>query len=271
MNLVTETIMILTMLSLTTDQSLNQQLGGQTVRIGKQIDQLVVPKIAHVDASAIRKFLIDPDSHQAPIQAILSQLVEKDVMFNTELTLLIQAYQVASAEHQKNQDRPLAAHDSSMHLAGPGILVAQGSTQSVGGHLISGNGNRVINTGGGAYIQGTGVEINEPTSKAIAQHFLPLYAWIESNPAFSQADKTHLKADAQAVEKAIDSGQADDSFLQRRLQNIERIAPDIIDIILATIANPAAGLGLVGAKLAAKANEIRAARKQTNKAVAPST
>ena len=45
---------------------------------------------------------------------------------------------------------------------------------------------------------------------------------------------------------------ADESFIARRLRNIQRIAPDILDVVMATIANPAAGFGMVAKKVAEK-------------------
>ncbi len=47
----------------------------------------------------------------------------------------------------------------------------------------------------------------------------------------------------------------DESFLSRRFRNIARVAPDILDVVVATLTNPLAGLGLVATKIAEKARE----------------
>ena len=149
-----------------------------------------------------------------------------------------------------------------------------------GGDLITGSDNTVINPGGdyvggdkirmgnvsnAAVAVGPGAQatLNQGVSgEAVAEFFATLYRQIDSQPGLSAADKEDAKAELaelEAAAKAEPDGLAD-SFLKRRLRHLERIAPDIIDVILATLANPAVGLGVVGAKIKAKAMEISAAR-----------
>jgi hypothetical protein len=47
----------------------------------------------------------------------------------------------------------------------------------------------------------------------------------------------------------------DKSFLSRRFRNIARMAPDVLDLVVAMLANPLAGLGVVVKKVAEKAKE----------------
>ena len=49
----------------------------------------------------------------------------------------------------------------------------------------------------------------------------------------------------------------DEGFLSRRLRNIARMAPDVLDVVVATLANPLAGLGVAAKKLAEKEAEGR--------------
>ncbi|MCA9968557.1 MAG: hypothetical protein KC423_30135, partial [Anaerolineales bacterium] len=51
-----------------------------------------------------------------------------------------------------------------------------------------------------------------------------------------------------------------DNFWLRRLRNIERMAPDLIDTIATTTVNPVAGLKTVWDKIVTKAREMQAAR-----------
>jgi hypothetical protein len=160
--------------------------------------------------------------------------------------------------------------------AGAGSVV----NASAGGDIITGSGNQVIKPGGD-YVQGDKIKVgnvshaavavgrgaqatlNQGVSgEALAEFFATLYRQIDSQPGLSAADKEDAKAELaelEAAAKAEPDGLAD-SFLTRRLRHLERIAPDIIDVILATLANPGVGLGVVGAKIKAKAEEISAAR-----------
>ena len=47
----------------------------------------------------------------------------------------------------------------------------------------------------------------------------------------------------------------EESFLSRRFRNIARMAPDVLDVIVTTLAHPLAGLGLALKKIAEKAKE----------------
>ena len=44
-------------------------------------------------------------------------------------------------------------------------------------------------------------------------------------------------------------------ILSRRFCNIDRIAPDVLDLVVAILANPLAGLGVAVKKIAEKAKE----------------
>jgi hypothetical protein len=47
----------------------------------------------------------------------------------------------------------------------------------------------------------------------------------------------------------------DEGFLARRFRNIARMAPDVLDVVVATLGNPLAGLGVAVKKIAEKAKE----------------
>ena len=130
-----------------------------------------------------------------------------------------------------------------------------------GGDIITGDGNQVIKPGGD-YVAGAKTTIGDVSNAAVAEFFATLYRQIDSQPGLSAADKEDAKAELAELEAAAkaEPDALADSFLKRRLRNLERTAPDIIDVILATLANPGVGLGVVGAKIKAKAMEISAAR-----------
>ena len=123
-----------------------------------------------------------------------------------------------------------------------------------------------IDTGGGAFITGSvtvsdgdfvwrdkimraGLSANE-----VADHFQALYAAVEGRPNTPPDDKAGLKAELEELQTEVVKGEeADEGFLARRLRNIGRMAPDILDVVKATLANPAAGFAAVARKVAEKA------------------
>ncbi len=92
----------------------------------------------------------------------------------------------------------------------------------------------------------------------IKQLFDQLYAAIEARPATAPANKDDLKAEVQEIQTTVtqaaqNNEKVDESFLARHFRNIARMAPDILDVAVATLANPLAGLGVAAKKIADKA------------------
>lgn len=91
----------------------------------------------------------------------------------------------------------------------------------------------------------------------VAALFDRLYAQIDERPNTSPEDKTDLKTDVQEIQtEAIKGDKADEAFLARRLRNIQRMAPDILDVVIATLANPLAGFSTVVTKVARRMKEV---------------
>jgi hypothetical protein len=79
-------------------------------------------------------------------------------------------------------------------------------------------------------------------------------------PNTSPADKADLKAEVQEVQSAVKQATTktegiDENFLSRHFRNIARMAPDILDVVVATLGNPLAGIGVAIKKIAEKAKE----------------
>ena len=94
----------------------------------------------------------------------------------------------------------------------------------------------------------------------IKQLFDQIYNTIDARPQTSSADKEDLKAEVKEVQITITEAvqknkEVDEGFLSRRFRNISRMAPDVLDVIVATLANPLAGLGAIVKKIAQKAKE----------------
>ena len=119
---------------------------------------------------------------------------------------------------------------------------------------VSGN----VNVAGGnitTHHTTSGVNLAE-----IRQIFLDIYRDIDGLPTTSPAVKEDIKADvkdiqATVTEAAQKNEKVDEGFLARRFRNIARMAPDVLDLVVAMLANPLAGLGVAAAKIAEKAKE----------------
>jgi hypothetical protein len=78
--------------------------------------------------------------------------------------------------------------------------------------------------------------------------------WIDSRKDLLPGVKTDLKDNVAKVADEVSKGeQADSGRLERLLNVILSIAPDIFDVAIATLANPLAGLGLVAKKIGERA------------------
>lgn len=96
------------------------------------------------------------------------------------------------------------------------------------------------------------------SGKEIKALFHQLYAAIEARTETSPAVKEDLKADVKDIQDSVTSAakkneKVDEGFLARRFRNIARMAPDILEVAVATLGGPLAGLGVAVKKIAEKA------------------
>ena len=87
-----------------------------------------------------------------------------------------------------------------------------------------------------------------------------LYSQIDALANTTPADKADLKAEVKEIQSMVTQAspkneKIDESFLSRRFRNVARIAPDVLDVVVAMLGNPLAGLGVVARKIAEKAKE----------------
>lgn len=85
--------------------------------------------------------------------------------------------------------------------------------------------------------------------------FAPVYHAIQENAALPPDVKEYLENNVKQLEQEIKKGdQAEPSFIQKRMETIQKMAPDIAEVVVATLQNPAAGIGLVVKKVIDKFN-----------------
>jgi hypothetical protein len=94
----------------------------------------------------------------------------------------------------------------------------------------------------------------------IKQLFDSLYSAIETRSNTPTLTKEDLKAEVQEIQTTVTeavkkNAKIDESFLSRRFRNIARMAPDILDVVTAALANPGLGISIAVKKIADKAKE----------------
>ncbi len=106
----------------------------------------------------------------------------------------------------------------------------------------------------------TNKTVNGLSAADIKQLFDGLYKSIDTHANISSADKEDLKAEVKEIQATVTEAvqkneKVDESFLSRRFRNMARMAPDILDVVVATLGNPLAGLGVAVKKIAEKAKK----------------
>lgn len=143
-------------------------------------------------------------------------------------------------------------------------LQVGGNINVTRGDVVAGDKNIKIDKGGvfaGGDVKGSNIvtgDHNKVGNQEIARDalFTDIIKKIEERPKTSLEDKGDLKANVEEVKVEVEKGeQADETFLLRRLRNIERIAPDIADVVLATLTNPVAGFAMIVKKVAERARK----------------
>jgi hypothetical protein len=93
--------------------------------------------------------------------------------------------------------------------------------------------------------------------------FDPLYTAIENRAETSPSEKADLKVEVKEIQSAIteavqNNEKVNEAFLLRRFRNIARMAPDILDVVIATLDSPLVGLGVAVKKIVEKAIKTKA-------------
>jgi len=122
---------------------------------------------------------------------------------------------------------------------------------------ISGVNGNVNLAGGNITTNQTTIGLSAADIKRLFDH---LYTAIESNKKVSPTKQEDLKSEVAEIQftvtEAIQKKQkVDESFISRRFRNIASMAPDVLDVVVATLGNPLAGLGVAVKKIAEKAKE----------------
>jgi hypothetical protein len=114
---------------------------------------------------------------------------------------------------------------------------------------------------GGVVVQGRGANVSVQQSGGINQEQLSLvfekmYQAIQSRPDDPNIDKEEISGTVQRIEQEVKKGdQANESKLNRWMESLNKMAPDIVDVILASLGGPVSGLTAVLKKVAEHAHQ----------------
>ena len=138
-------------------------------------------------------------------------------------------------------------------VVGRDKVVGESHTSSINtsGAYVGGN---VSVSGSGKFVGRDDYSTTGLTGEEIAQLFETIYQQIDARPNTSPLDKDDLKAEVKDIEAEVAKGdQANESFLERRLRNLKRMAPDILEVVVNSFANPSLGVATVIRKVMTKA------------------
>lgn len=227
--------------------ALAQRAGPQALDQAQAIQGEIVPRLAanELTARAWQTFQQSPQAQATGLIAAVQLLLGADAALAQRLDALLDAYQRATGR-------------TNTVNTGGGAYVAGHVTTNGGDFVgrdkhtttttITGDGNVIGDHSASTVIKQQGVDAG-----ALAQAFAAFYQAVQQQPDLPPEDKEDLRAELQEVEAELQKGaEAREGFVRRRLRNIERMAPDIYDVVLATFANPVAGLGMVAKKIAEK-------------------
>ncbi|MCL4300583.1 MAG: hypothetical protein KJ077_32905 [Anaerolineae bacterium] len=247
----------------------------------KQPDQKLAPEVQAIvdlalaqvkaqESKTVQRYLANPADHQASLREALVDLLKEDRGLVARLDALLARYEQAAKERpaQPGTSYKATLKGSGAIAQGPGAkAVGAGGVMvggNVGGRVVTGSQNRIINTGGGMYNEGsinTGGgdfvgrdQITGITGAELAQLFQTVYQRIETRPADPNVDKEEVKETVQKIEQEAKKGEeANPTKVERWLKTLKEMAPDIGDVTIACLTNPAAGVAMVIKKIAEKA------------------
>jgi hypothetical protein len=132
----------------------------------------------------------------------------------------------------------------------------ESGNQVRGGNVSDISGN--VNVAGGNIT--THQTITGLSAAEIKQLFDQLYTAIDSRAETPSVDKEDLIAEVKEFQSSVTEAaqkneKVDEGFLSRRFRNIARMAPDVLDVVVKTMANPLLGIGEVANQIAERAKE----------------
>jgi hypothetical protein len=84
----------------------------------------------------------------------------------------------------------------------------------------------------------------------LSSSFQIINQYIDRHPAMQPAEKQDAKEELEEIQDELEKPKPDENFLMRRFRNLQRMAPDILDVAFETLKNPISGVATVMQKIA---------------------
>ncbi len=218
-----------------------RRYGMPALELVQELEALLVPRLS-IYGPLWSQFKAQPRLMQAALKPVLESLLAVDASLATQVEAIV--LRLAAAL------RP----QPTIHTGGGAVV--QGAVSVQGGDFV---GRDKVTVTGDSNVVGDQnvVTVTQTSSVDLAQLQALFEAWrqdVARRPDLPPVVKEDVQAELKEVEAELGKGEkADESFLMRRLRTIGRMAPDILDVMVTTFANPLAGLGKVAQKIAERA------------------
>jgi hypothetical protein len=136
----------------------------------------------------------------------------------------------------------------------------RGDRKEVSGDQVAGDkisvGN-ISNSQGVAIGRGARAEIQSGIgAKELSELFSSIYKKIDSRPPDPSVEKEEITDRVKRIENEVGTGEkAEPAKVERWLRNLAAMAPDILDVTVAALTSPIAGISMAIRKIAQKVRE----------------
>jgi hypothetical protein len=225
--------------------TLRQRHGPAALATAEKIRGELVPRLEENTgyASLWRQFQADPVEQAEILAAIIKSVLDTNAALARRMNSLLDEFHRATGE-SKTVNTGGGAYVGGNVDVQHGDFVGRDKRTTT----ITGDGNVVGDHSSSHVVKQQGAD-----AAAIARAFADFYTAVQQQPDLPPQDKADVQAELEEVETELQKGEeANEGFIRRRLRHVQRMAPDIYDVVIATFANPIAGLGLVAKKIAEK-------------------
>lgn len=83
----------------------------------------------------------------------------------------------------------------------------------------------------------------------LSSSFRTINQFVDRHPDLQASEKKDAKEDLKEIQAELEKPKPDENFLTRRFRNLQRMAPDIVEVAFETLKNPVSGVATVIQKI----------------------
>ncbi len=241
--------------------ALEQQHGSQALAVAREIETALLPHLEGDPAYAPlwQRFSATPQAMAPALAGVVQGLLAADAALARRLDTLLAEYQQASAPAVTTINTGGGAYIGGSVKVKGGDFVGRDKTAV----RITGDGNVVGDYSSATVVKRTGTELDEVT--ALFQQALEL----ARAPKRPPEEREDLEAAVEMAQQETEKGEeADKNLLNKALDVLLEKGPDVLEIVLQAILNPAAAAGKGARMLARQAQKSLGKRRKNPQATA---